>query len=546
MRPTEEQQIAIDRFQNERPLKIAAFAGAGKTSTLILLAKTRQSRGLYLAFNKAIAEEAAGKFPKTVDCRTTHSVAFRSVAPGFKSSSKLTTALHPKQLSELARFQPRSFGANLQLQGVQQAHLILGTIKRFCQSASPSIEAVHVPRYGRLVGVSAATIEVVRKWAVTEATQLWRRMIAKGDDLPMGHDGYLKLWALGRPRLPAEYILLDEAQDTNQVVLAVLQAQSSQLVYVGDKHQQIYEWRGAVNAMEQVTGCDETYLTQSFRFGETIATAASQVIATLGEQRRVRGNPSVRSTLGDPGTLTRAVLSRTNASVIVEVLDASRAGRRPYIMGGTAELSRLLNDVYELKKGSPASSPEFFGFADWREVVEFAESEEGASIAAFVDLVQVHGEGKLWSAVKSVASEERGADVILSTAHKAKGREWDSVRLSPDFATSSQGTAREGEEEVRLFYVAITRARELLCVDPAMLAHYATGAWNAPKQKKAPSSASPQDHAAPETRRPPPSARPTGNERSAPRKNDPSRGAPVGDKPTKAPLWKRLLGSESE
>jgi hypothetical protein len=518
MQPTEEQQIAIGKFQTKRPLKIAAFAGAGKTSTLAMLAGTRRARGLYLAFNKAVANEAAEKFPKTVDCRTTHSIAFRSVVPKFQSTPKLTTTLHPKQLAELAELQPRSFGAKLQLQGVQQAHLILGTIKRFCQSASPSIEEAHVPRYGRLMGANAATIATVRRWAVAEASKLWQRMIAKHDQVPMGHDGYLKLWALGRPKLAAEYILLDEAQDTNQVVLAVLQAQSSQMVYVGDKHQQIYEWRGAVNAMEQVTGCDETYLTQSFRFGETIAAAASQVIATLGERQRLRGNASVRSTLGDPDATTRAVLSRTNATVIVEVLDASRAGRRPYIVGGTTELSRLLRDVYELKQGKPAASPEFFGFADWGEAVDFGESEEGESVAAFVDLVQAHGEGKLWGAVKSVASEERNADIILSTAHKAKGREWDSVRLSPDFVNTAQGTKREGEEETRLFYVAITRARELLCVDPEILAHFTAEPSNPAKTPQAPiyappparrlspservGGASPRSHVAPK-RRPP-------------------------------------------
>jgi superfamily I DNA/RNA helicase len=141
-----------------------------------------------------------------------------------------------------------------------------------------------------------------------EASKLWKRMITKNDDVPMGHDSYLKLWALGEPKLPAEYILLDEAQDTNQVVLAVLQAQASQMVYVGDKHQQIYEWRGTVNAMERVTGCDEAYLTQSFRFGETIAAAASQVIATLGEKQRLRGNSGVQGAIGSSDAATQAVI----------------------------------------------------------------------------------------------------------------------------------------------------------------------------------------------------------------------------------------------
>jgi hypothetical protein len=37
-----------------KDLKIKAFAGSGKTSTLVAIAKELQGRGLYLAYNKAI------------------------------------------------------------------------------------------------------------------------------------------------------------------------------------------------------------------------------------------------------------------------------------------------------------------------------------------------------------------------------------------------------------------------------------------------------------------------------------------------------------
>jgi hypothetical protein len=76
-------------------------------------------------------------------------------------------------------------------------------------------------------------------------------MIDKRDDMPLGHNGYLKAWALTGPMLNTDYILLDEAQDTNPVVLGVLTGQRAQVVYVGDPYQQIYEWRGAVNAMDR-------------------------------------------------------------------------------------------------------------------------------------------------------------------------------------------------------------------------------------------------------------------------------------------------------
>jgi hypothetical protein len=391
----------------------------------------------------------------------------------YRASAKLTTTLYSQQCAAAAGYKSRVFGNKLQLDGIQQAHLVLGTIKTFCQSADPTILSKHVPRHGRLLALGDAMLAEIRKWVVAEAAKLWGRMTDSEDALPMGHDGYLKLWALQRPKLYTEYVLLDEAQDTNQAVLGVLRNQTSQIVYVGDRHQQIYEWRGAVNAMEKVTGCDEATLTQSFRFGEPIAAPASLVLRTLGESQPLRGNPKVQSVIVDEETLTRAVLARTNATVIVEALRVLDAGRKASIVGGTTELARLLRDVEDLKNGNPAASPEFFGYTRWKDVVEFSESEEGEAIRSFVQLVENYGEHSLWPAVNNAHQDENTADVVISTAHKAKGREWRSVRLTGDFvSTRSEAEQPQNDAESRLFYVAMTRAKHVLAVDPRVLAHF--------------------------------------------------------------------------
>ena len=324
-------------------------------------------------------------------------------------------------------------------------------------------------------------------------------MIDRRDEVPLGYDGYLKLWALGRPALPADYILLDEAQDTNAVVLGVLNRQDAQIVYVGDRHQQIYEWRGALNAIEKVVGCEEASLTQSFRFGDAIASAASRVLATLGEAQRIRGNPAVASTVSAFGKPV-AVLARTNGTVILEVLEFGRGWSKAMRgRGHQGILKRLLGDVYDLKACKPVSSPEFFGFDKWLDVVDFAETEEGEDLRTFVRLVEQHGENKLWAAVKHAQDDEDGPDVILSTAHKAKGREWDAVRIAPDFASSRLGPDPGAASEVRLFYVAMTRAKRTLIVDPEVLATFERSAWkaNRPQQERAGGSSRPAAPATP-------------------------------------------------
>jgi hypothetical protein len=56
--------------------------------------------------------------------------------------------------------------------------------------------------------------------------------------------------------------------------------------------------------------------------------------------------------------------------------------------------------------------------------------------------------------------EEKAADFVTCTAHKSKGREWPTVQLGADFPPAN----RMADPDVRLLYVALTRAQEQLDV----------------------------------------------------------------------------------
>ncbi len=75
---TDEQKQCVETARCGKDLKIKAFAGSGKTSTLVAIAKELQGRGLYLAYNKTIQADAVKKFPSNVDCKTVHSIAYRA------------------------------------------------------------------------------------------------------------------------------------------------------------------------------------------------------------------------------------------------------------------------------------------------------------------------------------------------------------------------------------------------------------------------------------------------------------------------------------
>lgn len=392
MKPTTEQTDAVAKFQSGGALKINAFAGTGKTTTLKLLAESTKRRGMYLAFNKAIAADAKAKFPPNTTCSTVHSLAFRATPQAFRRGDKMTGSINANAVATHLGYED-TFIEGVRFPPRLQGHLTLETLRKFLQSGRDAVDAGDVPDIGKLQTMSDEARTNLQTKAVEDAQRLWQRMCDPEDAIPLGHDGYLKLWAMSRPVLAADFVLLDEAQDTNPVVLELLRIQKAQIVYVGDRHQQIYEWRGAVNAMERIATPHETFLTTSFRFGDRIASAASQVLKRLNEGRPLTGNHNVTSFLSSD--THDAIICRTNASVISVVLQELADGGRPYVVGGTGELIRMLRGVQDLKRNEPSDVAEFFGFANWDEVVEHSNTPEGQSLKTFVKLVENHGETRL-------------------------------------------------------------------------------------------------------------------------------------------------------
>src|SRR5690554_895516 len=86
MKPTPEQAAVIDTFRSGDHLVIEAGAGTGKTSTLRMLADaTPGRRGVYIAYNRSIAQEAQRKFPARVTCKTAHSFAYGAVGKDYRA-----------------------------------------------------------------------------------------------------------------------------------------------------------------------------------------------------------------------------------------------------------------------------------------------------------------------------------------------------------------------------------------------------------------------------------------------------------------------------
>jgi superfamily I DNA/RNA helicase len=468
--PTDEQEAAATAFDAGDHLAIQAGAGTGKTTTLALLASTTQRRGRYIAYNRAIATDAAARFPSTVACTTAHSLAYAAV--GHRYRARLNAPRRPawKTGQDLGITRPARIGPH-DITARVLSHTVLRTVARFCHSADTTITRRHLPV---LRGLEDPALHTELACLVLPfAGKAWADLQqSEQGTVRFDHDHYLKLWALTRPRIAADFLLLDEAQDTNPVVEQVFldQRDHAQLVMVGDSAQAIYQWRGARDVM---TGFDGTALSlsRSFRFGPALAQEANRWLAVADAPIRLTGTETIPTGLGTCAA-PDAVLCRTNAGAMTEVMHLLQGGYRTALVGGGGALRALALAARDLKEGRRTAHPELVLFPTWGAVQDYAAHDPaGGDLQPLVDLVDRHGTEEILAAVGQL-HDEQGAQVTVSTAHKAKGREWPRVRIAGDFPPPKDTDQRDAngnpvpgpidDAEARLAYVAITRARRHL------------------------------------------------------------------------------------
>ena len=478
MRATEE-QIAICQ-STAQTLKIKAGAGTGKTTTLRGFAgRHRNERILYLAFNKAIKEDAQGKFVPNVRAMTAHGLAYAQVGKHYGNApNKLAPDLKPFHVLPYLASALKSVPGGLHnLYGGR----VVDTIKAFLISPDDAMGEEHV-----IVGDSPGE----RKYfaadqILTNAQSIWTRMQDVQSDTPMLHDGYLKMFALTKPNLGYDIILLDEAQDTNPVTQGLVGDQACRRVYVGDEHQAIYGFRGARNAMALIQADEDHMLTGSFRFGPEVAHIANMLLMSKGEEQlRIRGlGPS--STIGPLGSSgMRALVARGNAALFARAVLALER-RETFAFVGALGNYRLdlIAQTYGLSAAQNVRDPFLQAFKTFDELEEYAETMNDREWMGRCRLVTTYGKRlpALVAQIQSQAQAYPGPDVqvVLTSAHRSKGLEFEQVQMADDFMDfwdDEAGTWRDlsnmdihTQEEINLQYVAVTRAKARLELGPKIV-----------------------------------------------------------------------------
>jgi len=457
--PTQEQSLIIDAARRDRNMAINAFAGTGKTTTLSMIAQALpRKRILYLAFNKAIAEEAKRRMPGNVDARTFHSLAFRAMRPDMK---RLEGRLHGGFVADLLSLP--SFTINkFHFYPSQVGRAVLGTVSKFCIGKDLFIEAHHVlPPHEMLPNPSSTPdslkelinkpgpeIDEYKRFIKEKADNLWYRMNDRNSTIPITHDTYVKQWALRSPMIDTDVILFDEAQDASGLFIDIVGRQRhAQRIWVGDRHQQIYEWRDAINALDLVEVDERLHLTESWRFHQDIADQANVVLTALGETKPLIGRGGTQTNSG------QAFLCRTNIGALETYVDLIE--RHDSVRLENAEdLIALVEDCEALMEGHPRGSLALF--KDWEALIEHAESPQGGDLRPLVDAISRYGFQGLQNMLKQGLVKRAG--ITVCTMHRAKGLEWDQVTIINDWNRIKN--FQTNAEERRLLYVAMTRARK--------------------------------------------------------------------------------------
>ncbi|MDI3258375.1 MAG: 3'-5' exonuclease [Sinobacteraceae bacterium] len=522
MQLTTEQSAVVTASQGKRPhIAVHGYAGAAKTTTMLAVAAAKpRENGRAFFFNKSMAVEMQQRIEREgiagLQASTLHSLAYREMIRRFGKArtgqnlraGEIVRALSigdirvegvrkietPDQVLKAATGRRRGRkskafdGDGLTLTASQVAYIALRSFERWCNSGDAVLAERHM--HAGDFEISTADRDRVRRAVLPVAQRLSETVLREDGALAVPHHGYLKAYveglASGDIRVSRwDYVIGDEFQDSNGVTIKfmnLMRDAGMQTIIAGDPFQQIYGWRGSVNAMSAIPFDRELELTQSFRFGQPVADLASAVLRQMGSRVQLRGNPARKTVIvGEPGSRAafndeggNAILCRTNAGVIEAALIAMQDGQECYIPKAKTMLDRV-QDILTLKRGGQAMRTELRQFPSYDHFCEFIALDDGAVEWKQLDrLLGDYGEHRLLTLLEG-AQDSRGSTITITTAHGAKGMQWPRVQLWGDFPEPDEGQRRDWDEELRLLYVALTRAQEQLDITRVPVAQTIAG-----------------------------------------------------------------------
>lgn len=453
------EQLDIEN-SDSKIIKIFAFAGTGKTTTLVNFSKKRQNKKfIYIALNESIVKSSINKFGNNVKIMTYHALAYRSIGKYYEK--KLCFNIELLKVVE-ALLMPK-ISKNFKI-----AKILTSSFEKYFNSEFINVSEVYnfiEDDYKNLISKNSWFLYIER---------LWELMLDMESNFPITHGFYLKLYHLSDMEIDYDYILFDESQDCIPVVKRIIYNQlyksdDISAVFTGDKHQNINSFMGTENIFDDnELNSQKFYLTKSFRFGNNIANMANKLLSLVGEEKKIKGNEDIADNLNFiDSNYQYAIICRTNAMVVGYALAFANKNKKIHIIGEDKLNFGLILDIYYLKKGEfkKILNPRIKKFKTILGLENHAKIISDDEILFSIKSVKNISED-LHYLIKELKNRTvdniNSADIIISNTHKVKGLEFEQVVLANDFVDLFDKNNKIKEnlkhEEISILYVAMTRA----------------------------------------------------------------------------------------
>lgn len=486
---------------------LVAVAGAGKTTTVMQGFRRMRGRVIYLVFNKKNADEAKAKVaadpelsvrggdPKSLDAlfvSTFHSAGFKALRWSLGRKHALNVSKN-------------------KLDDILDAIVAGGPGREPRYDLLPLVPAVKdIVSMAKNRGIGALTrMEDQQAWldmidhygldenlpedarmdqVVAFAQAVLRRSNADLETIDMDDMVYLPV-LLKLRMFKHDWVVIDESQDANAVRIALagmLLGPSGRLVAVGDPRQAIYGFTGADNdAMAKIASMHravELPLTVTYRCPKAVVAHAQQWVSHIEAHESAPEGSVAELAYADLFTTARAgdaILCRYNRHLVTACFKFIRAGVAAKIEGrsigeGLVKLAtrwksvkrlpalRARLDEFLARETAKALAKKDEEKADritdqvetLRVLIDRAEEQKADTVEALAVLIRTMFEDDVG---------QRSDVVVLASAHRSKGLEWDRVFILGRSQFMPARFAEPGswqmEQEVNLIYVAVTRAK---------------------------------------------------------------------------------------
>ncbi len=434
----EQQRTAV--LNTRGPMLVLAGAGTGKTTVItrriahLIASGVKPEQILAMTFTKKAALEmkqrVESSFDETLDGLTIctfHALGFRLLR---ETNVRTTSSGRVRVIS--AKQQRELVGLLLQRTGLADRFAIPEAIRQIGRTKTQAAlgeSRSNCPEFDRMV---VEYQQQLRELDQVDFDDLLILPLQTLENSPTLRKGYQQRW---------RYILVDEYQDTNELqhrLVQLLVGPERNLCVVGDDDQSIYGFRGAsaekmLNFRHEFPGAQIIKLEQNYRSTSEIIDLANSVIRRSLQRFR----KTLRSHVGRGGLVSQRQ-AKDAESESESIVDWMVQRRRTARWSDMAALFRVNSDAQLLRRR-----------LDERRIPYQSSGD----------------------------SDPTKDSVTIMTLHRSKGLEFPIVFLPaveentlPHFHAIRNGS-HGIEEERRLFYVGITRAREELVLSSCSTRH---------------------------------------------------------------------------